>query len=100
LLTACLCGNYEVVRLLLLAKAEPNKPNAQNQSPLTITLLGMMKDPFSFEKRKIYLMIAALLVKHGADTNWIFDKKEGFSLLHYFCNLQGEMSFEQKRTNR
>ena len=42
LLTACICGNYEIVRLLLLAGAEPNKPNLLHQSPLTATLFRLV----------------------------------------------------------
>lgn len=35
LVVACMRGNYEIVRLLVLANAEINKPNALNHSPLT-----------------------------------------------------------------
>ena len=42
LLTACICGNYEIVRLLLLAGAEPNKPNLLHQSPLAATLFRLV----------------------------------------------------------
>ena len=100
LLTACLCGNYEIVRMLLLAGAEPNKPNQLNQLPLAVTLFRLVEEPSSFENKKICLMVADLLIKHGADPNWIIDKKRGWSLLHYFCGLKLKMNKQQRRLNR
>ena len=43
LLTACIAGNYEIVRLLLLANAEPNKPNLLNQSPLAAIFFRLVE---------------------------------------------------------
>lgn len=48
LITACLMGNYEIARLLLLAKAEVNKPNLLNQIPLTVVLFRLVEEPASF----------------------------------------------------
>jgi ankyrin repeat protein len=99
LITACLMGNYEIVRLLLLAKAEVNKPNLLNQIPLTVILFRLVEEPASFENKKICFLIADLLIKYGADLNWIIDKKNGFSLLHYFCSLKMKMNKPQKQLN-
>jgi len=44
-------------------------------------------------------MIGSLLIKHGADQNWIIDKKRGLSLLHYFCSLRLKMNKNQKKLN-
>lgn len=41
-------GNYEIVRLLLLAKAEVNKPNLLNQIPVTVILFRLVEEPASF----------------------------------------------------
>lgn len=41
LTVACMRGNYEIVRLLVLAGAEINKPNALNQSPLTAIIFRL-----------------------------------------------------------
>lgn len=99
LITACLMGNYEIVRLLLLAKAEVNKPNLLNQIPLTVVLFRLVEEPASFENKKICFLIADMLIKHGADLNWIIDKKNGFSLLHYFCSLRMKMNKSQRQLN-
>lgn len=48
LITACLMGNYEIVRLLLLYHAEVNKPNLLNQIPLTVILFRLVEEPASF----------------------------------------------------
>ena len=71
-----------------------------NQSPLAATLFRLVEEPTSFENKKICLLIAELLVKHGADPNWIIDKKKGLSLLHYFCSLKVKMNKSQKQLNR
>lgn len=92
LITACLCGNYEIVRLLILSKAEVNKPNQLNHIPLTVVLFRLVEEPSSFENKKICFRIADLLIKNGADLNWIIDKKNGYSLLHYFCSLKMKMN--------
>jgi len=99
LITACRYGNYEIVRILLLANAEPNKPNRANESPLAATLLRLVEEPLTFENKKICFLIAELLVKHGADPNWIIDKKKGHSLLHYFCNEKGQLNKSEKKLN-
>lgn len=44
-------------------------------------------------------MIASLLINHGADQNWIIDKKRGWSLLHYFCGLRLKMNKQQIKLN-
>ena len=99
LITACLCGNYEIVRLLLMAKAEVNKPNLLNQIPLTVILFRLVEEVASFENKKISFLIAEMLIKHGADLNWIIDKKNGYSLLHYFCSFKMKMNKYQKQLN-
>lgn len=99
LITACICGNYEIVRLLLLANAEVNKPNMLSQTPLAATLFRLVEEPASFENRKICFLIAELLVKHGADVNWVIDKKRGLTLLHYFCAIRMKMNKNQKQLN-
>ena len=99
LITACLCGNYEIVRLLLMAKAEVNKPNLLNQIPLTVILFRLVEEVASFENKKVSFLIAEMLIKHGADLNWIIDKKNGYSLLHYFCSFKMKMNKYQKQLN-
>ena len=98
-MTACIAGNYEIVRLLLLANAEPNKPNLLNQSPLAAIFFRLVEEPASFENKKICFLIADMLIKYGADPNWIIDKKKGLSLLHYFCSLKVKMNKAQKQLN-
>ena len=71
-----------------------------NQSPLAAILFRLVEEPASFENKKICLLIAELLVKHGADPNWVIDKKQGLSLLHYFCGLKVKMNKSQKQLNR
>ena len=44
--------------------------------------------------------MADLLIKHGADPNWIIDKKRGWSLLHYFCGLKLKMNQHQRKLNK
>ena len=92
-------GNYEIVRLLLLHHAEVNKPNLLNQIPLTVILFRLVEEPASFENKKICFLIADLLIKSGADLNWIIDKKNGYSLLHYFCSLKMKMNKNQRQLN-
>lgn len=38
-------------------------------------------------------------MKHGADVNWVIDKKRGMTLLHYFCGLKVKMTKCQKQLN-
>jgi ankyrin repeat protein len=92
-------GNYEIVRLLVLANAEINKPNALNQSPLTAVVYRLADEPISFENTCICFKIAEFLIDHGADVNWIVDKNRGFSLLHYFCSVKVKMNNSQKDLN-
>lgn len=87
------------MRLLLLSNAEVNKPNILCQTPLAATLFRLVEEPASFENRKICFLIAELLVKHGADLNWVIDKKRGLTLLHYFCSLKVRMAKAQKQLN-
>lgn len=70
-----------------------------NQIPLTVTLFRLVEEPASFENRKICFLIAELLVRSGADVDWIIDKKNGYSLLHYFCSLKMKMNKAQKQLN-
>ena len=70
-----------------------------NQIPLTVALFRLVEEPASFENKKICFLIADLLIKSGADVNWIIDKKGGYSLLHYFCSLKMKMNKAQKQLN-
>ena len=67
---------------------------------MAATLFRLVEEPASFENRKVCFLIAELLVKHGADPNWVIDKKQGLSLLHYFCSLKVKMNKGQKQLNR
>jgi hypothetical protein len=40
-----------------------------------------------------------LLIKNGADPNWIVDKIKGYSLIHYFCATKMKMNQTQKLIN-
>lgn len=40
-----------------------------------------------------------LLIKNGADPNWIIEKTRGWSLLHYFCALKMKMNKTQRLIN-
>ena len=82
-----------------MAGAEVNKPNLLNQIPLTVTLFRLVEEPASFENKKICFLIAELLVKNGADLDWIIDKKNGYTLLHYFCSFKIKMNKTQKMLN-
>ena len=89
-------GNYEIMRILVLAKAEINKPNSLNHSALAVTLFRLVEESGSFENRKICFRMAEFLVDHGADINWVIDKSKGYSLLHYFCSSKMKMNKLQK----
>lgn len=99
LTVACMRANYEIVRLLVLAKAEINKPNFLNQSPLTAIIFRLADEPVSFENSCICFRIAEYLINHGADINWVFDKNRGYSLLHYFCSVKIKLNPTQKELN-
>jgi ankyrin repeat protein len=96
LIVACLRGNYEIVRLLVLANAEVNKPNALNYTPLTAVLFRLNEATIIFENTKICFIISDFLISHGADVNWVVDKKDGLSLLHFFCSVSNKMKDSQK----
>ncbi len=42
LIVACMAANYEIVRSLLLANAEVNKPNIRNHTPLIVTIFRLI----------------------------------------------------------
>jgi ankyrin repeat protein len=42
LITACSGSNYEMVKLLLDAGAEVNKPNILNQTPLVVSVFRLL----------------------------------------------------------
>lgn len=83
-------GNYEILKLLLDAGAEVNKPNTFNQTAF-VTCFARLEEVFIkllffkeknvFENRKICFKMAELLLHYGADINWIIDKTHGFHLL-------------------
>jgi ankyrin repeat protein len=87
------------VRLLVLANAEINKPNALNHSPLACAIYRLADEPVSFENTQICFLIAEFLINHGADVNWIVEKGRGFSLLHLFCGIKVKMNQVQKDFN-
>lgn len=76
LIIAASNGNYEIVRQLIIAGAEVNKPNVNKESPLSAILnrLAIAEKNYSFENTKICLLIADFLIKNGADPNWIVKK--------------------------
>ena len=41
-------GNYEIVRFLILAGAEINKPNSLNHNALTSILFRLVEEDYSF----------------------------------------------------
>ena len=45
------------------------------------------------------MLISDLLIKNGADPNWIIDKAKGYSLIHYFCSSKMKMNKIQKQIN-
>ena len=67
-----------------------------NQTSLTATLFRLVEEPASFENKKICFLIAELLIKNGADVDWIIDKKNGYALIHYFCSSKMKMNKPQK----
>ena len=67
-----------------------------NHSPLTVIIFRLAEEPSSFENNKLCFRIAEFLVDHGADVNWILDKKRGYSMLHYFCAMKIKLSKIQK----
>lgn len=75
-----------MVKLFMDMKAEVNKPNAFNQTPLVAIINRLIEDSASFENRCICFKIADILVNHGADLNWVLDKVRGYSLLHTLCS--------------
>jgi ankyrin repeat protein len=99
LIVACSEGNYEIVRLLLLGNAEVNKPNAFSYSPLTAVLFRLSESAISFENTKVCFLISDILVSHGADVNWVMDKANGYSLLHFYCSLRLPMNDSQRKLN-
>ena len=44
-------------------------------------------------------MVGELLLKHGADPNWVIEKKGGLTLLHYFLALKVKMNKAQRQLN-
>jgi ankyrin repeat protein len=48
LIVACQNANYEIIRHLILAKAEVNKPNAFNINPLATVLYRLVEEDYSF----------------------------------------------------
>ena len=45
---ACNRGNYEIVRYLILANAEVNKPDSMNVNPLAAALYRLVEETYSF----------------------------------------------------
>ncbi|KAM3129450.1 hypothetical protein pb186bvf_018442 [Paramecium bursaria] len=78
-------GNYEIMKLLVDAQAEVNKPNGFNHTPLVCCFARLEEEKNVFENRKICMKMAELLLHYGADIDWIVDKKHGFTLLMQLC---------------
>ena len=66
---------------------------------MTVTLFRLIQETPSFENKKICFKIAEFLINHGADPNWIIDKKKGYSILHHFCNQKMKLNKSQIELN-
>lgn len=42
---------------------------------------------------------AELLILHGADPNWVFEKQKGYNLLHFLCSSTIKMNAAEKQLN-
>ena len=96
LTTACITGNYEIIKLLIDSGAEVNKPTLLNSTPFLCCFQRLEEEKNVFENRKICLKMAELLLQFGADIDWIIDKNKGLTLLMQLCNIKMEMTDREK----
>lgn len=99
LATACITGNYDIVRMLLERDAEVNRPNRYSQTPFILAFNRLSMDTNVFENRKIAFKMAELLLLHGADINWIVEKSEGHTLLMQLCAMGKDMTELESEMN-
>lgn len=99
LATACITGNYDIVRMLLEKDPEVNRPNRYSQTPFVLAFNRLSMDTNIFENKKIAFKMADLLLLHGADINWIVEKSEGHTLLMQLCAMGKEMSAFESEMN-
>lgn len=99
LCVACLTGNYEIVKILLDAGAEPNLPNKYNQTPLVLCFSRLNEETNVYENTKICFKMVELLLDYGGDINWIVDKNKGHTLLMQFCAVKMDLEDKEKKTN-
>ena len=99
LCVACLTGNYEIVKILLDAGAEPNLPNKYYQTPLILCFSRLNEESNVYENTKICFKMVELLLEYGGDINWIVDKNKGHTLLMQFCAVKLDLEEREKRIN-
>ena len=92
---ACLTGFFEIVKLLIEAEAEVNKPTKLNETAFKLCFNRLNEVTNLFENRKICFKMAELLLDYGVDINWIIDKNKGQTLLMKFCGLKMELSIRE-----
>ncbi|CAD8083796.1 unnamed protein product [Paramecium sonneborni] len=96
---AAMTGNYEILKILLDAGAEVNKPNIFNQTAFIMCFARLEEEKNVFENRKICFKMAELLLHYGADINWIVDKTHGFNLLMQLCSIRMELNQKEAEIN-
>lgn len=85
LAVATASGNYEVLKTLLQADPEVNKPSRSSRTPFVLSFRRLNEENNTFENKKICFMMATLLLEYGSDINWICNKNKGYTLLMELC---------------
>lgn len=82
--SACMAGNFEIVKLLAENGADINHRNSMGYTPLLYCFSRMTETSNVYENKNICIKIAEILLHFGADVNYFH---HGKTLLMTFCGI-------------
>lgn len=94
--SACMAGNFEIVKLLCENGADINHRNSMGYTPLLYCFSRMTETSNVYENKNICIKIAEILLHFGADLNYFH---HGKTLLMTFCGISMNLDPVQLEMN-
>jgi len=91
-MTACINGNYEIIKLLLDNNADVTATNALGNTALIYCFSRLDEEMNVFENKNLCFKMLELLLDYGADIDNIINEAEGLTFLMYFCGVEIELT--------